>query len=416
MFPRHFPTTLLLLLTALAAPTQAQNPAEHEAEERLVIETDADLSLAGALEAALTRAPGAALVAAQAGLADRYRQRAGSWLAGAPSAQLRYLSDRWQTRQGLSEAEFGFELPLWRPGQRQALAGEAGASRALAGEAARLHRWQLAGLVRERYWELREASERLNLAQAELDSFRQLEAEVRARVAAGDAAPAEVLSAEGLRREREAAVHEAEVVLADRHYAWRVLTGLSALPAERVEPVTATPGDYLPLLAARAARDQAEAALAAGRREGAGAPRLLLGLRQDQQDGADTTDSLSAQLSLPFGGGSHRQARLAPLELEAARAADELRRQQQEAELAQHEAEHELHAREVALADSQGRYALASQELALARRAYALGESALVERLLSEVRAAEAGRVQQLSRLALARAIARYNQVHGVLP
>lgn len=416
MFPRHLPSALLILLMALAGPTLAQSPDEHQAEERLAIETDAELSLAMALEAALARAPGALQIVAQAGLADTYRQRADSWLAGAPNAQLRYLSDRWQSRQGVSEAEVGFELPLWRPGQRQALAGEAGASRDLAGAATRLHRWQVAGLVRERYWELREAQTRLGLAQTELASFRQLEAEVRARVTAGDAAPAEVLGAEGLRREREAAVHEAEVLLADRHYAWRVLTGLSALPAEGVEPITPAPGDYLPLLAARAAEAQAEAALAAGRREGAGAPRLLLGLRQDQQDGADTTDSLSAQLSLPFGGSSHRQARMAPLELELARAADERRRQQQEAQLAQHEAEHELHAREVALADSEGRQALASQELTLARRAYGLGESALVERLLSEIRAAEAGRVQQLARLALARAIARYNQVHGVLP
>ena len=405
---------ILLVLLLPAAPLYAQQSLDEE--ENAPIVRDPALTLAQATAAALARAPGAAVLAERRESSARFAERSRTWLSSPASLQLRYLSDRLQTRRGVTEAEGGVELPLWRWGQRSAVAREADASQAGADEDARLHAWDVAGAVRERYWDVREAQTRLALAEQDLRAFQALEQDVLRRIAAGDAAASERLTAEGQRREREAAVHEAEVVLADRHFGWRALTGLMAVPAEAVETPAAETKAYRPLDAARLAAERAERTLAAARAEGPGAPRLLLGYRAETATGAPDVNSVSAQLTLPIGGGSHRESALAPLKLELARAQDLVATMQREALIAHHEAEHELHAREVALADAQARLALARDELGLARRAHQLGESSLAERLLTEIRAAEAARTEALAVIAHARAIARFNQINGVLP
>jgi hypothetical protein len=173
---------------------------------------------------------------------------------------------------------------------------------------------------------------------------------------------------------------------------------------------------YMPLDAARSNAARIESALASAKAEGAGSPRLLLLARRDTQNSAQEVDSIAAQISVPFGGGSHRQAVLAPLTIEAARARDAVSQMERESRLMHHEAEHELHARETALHDAAQRYSLAMDEVLLARRAYTLGEIPLSERLLTEVRAADANRAHLLAVIAHSRAIARFNQINGVLP
>ena len=400
----------------LAPLVQAQETGALADEENAPIATDAALTLKDAFEAAVARAPGAALLAAHVEAASDAKARSRSLIAGAPSVQLRYLSDRLQTRQGVTESEAGFDLPLWRWGQRSAIGQLASAQQASTADELRLHRWQVAAAVRESFWEVREAQQRLELAHQDVEAFKTLEAEVKKRIDAGDAAPGERITAAGQRLEREAAQHEAEVLLADRFFGWRALTGLNVLPPSSNEQEVPEVRSYLPLDAARVAAVRAEAALAAADAEGAGSPRLLLGVRHDTQSGAADIDSLAAQFSLPFGGNSHRQVALSALKLEAARARDFVSQMQREALLAHHEAEHELHAREIALADAVGLMALAQDELALARRAYSLGEIPLAERLLVERRAAEANRSHRLAVIAHSRAIARFNQINGVLP
>lgn len=416
--PLSLPLQILVLAVAAmaAAAAAAQESGPLADEETASIATDAELSLATVVNATLARAPGAALLAAQAEAAAASRMRSRSLVAGAPSAQLRYLSDRPQTRLGVTETEAGVDLPLWRWGQRAAVAAQAEAGQTAVQQDQRLHRWLVAGEVREAYWDVRDAQERLALAQRDVAAFTELERDVIRRIEAGDAAPAERITAEGQRREREAMQHEAEVVLADRSFNWRVLTGYSVLPALTEERPAPEVVSYVPLDAARTDASRLEAALAAARAEGAGSPRLLLLARRDTQGGTPDVDSLAAQISLPFGGSSHRQALLAPLAIEAARARDAVSRMERESRLMHHEAEHELHARETALYDAARRYALALDEVLLARRAYTLGEIPLSERLLTEVRAADAHRAHLLAVIAHSRAIARFNQVNGVLP
>lgn len=418
---RRLPQTLRLCWPALllcAASAWAQAP-DHGAlgdEERTNIEIDPTLTLNAAFEATLARAPGADTLAARVAATDAYTRRSQSLLAGAPSVQLRYLSDRPLTDRGVSETEGGVDLPLWRWGQRRAVADEARAHREAAAGDLSLHRWQIASEVREAYWAVREAQQQVQLAQRDVGAFRALEQDVLRRISAGDAAPGERLTVEGQRREREGALHEAEVVLADRSFGWRALTGLDVLPVSVDETPVPETAAYVPLSSAEHDATRAESALAAARAEGAGAPRLLIGARNETQNGTRDVNSLSAQLTIPFGGSAHREAAAAPLQLAAAQARDRVRTMQREAQLAHHEAEHELHAREIARAETRSRLELADAEVALARRAYGLGEIALAERLLTEIRAADARRSHELAVIAHGRAIARFNQINGALP
>lgn len=412
-------TAALLWLLALSSPSLASPGAAtagdyDHAHDELPVRTD--LSLAQAVSAALTRTPAQSLPQARRNEAEALQGRAGSWIAGSPALQLRHQNDRWQSRQGVQEWEAGVELPLWRWGQRSAIASEAGHASELAESSLALRAWQVAGEVRESYWQTRLDEWLAERAALDLAAWRQLEQDVLRRIKAGDAAPAERLAAEGARRERELLLHEAEVRHIDSQVQWRLLTGLDSLPGQ-VNEAEASAGDqpWPPVAAARALRDKQQDALDSVRALGAGQPRLLLGSRRDITPN-ERIDSVAATLTLPFGGGSHqRQAQALP-QTQLAEASDGLRQLEREAALVRHEAGHELEARRQALALVEARVGLARDEVRLSRRAYVLGETSFNERLLSEQRSAEAERQRGVAEIALARAIARYNQAWGVLP
>lgn len=408
------PGALLLLVAAACAGSTAAAAGYEHAHDALPVR--ADLSLAHAVSAALARSPAQSLPQARQNEAEALRGRADSLIAGSPALQLRHQNDRWQSRLGAQEWEAGIELPLWRWGQRSALASEAGHALELADAGLAVRLWRVAGEVREAYWQTRLDEWLAERAALDLGAWRQLEQDVLRRIKAGDAAPAERLAAEGARRERELLLHEAEMRHIDSQVRWRLLTGLDSLPAH-VNEAEAMAADqpWPPVVAARALRDKQQDVLDSVRALGAGQPRLLLGSRRDIMP-SERVDSVAATLTLPFGGGSHqRQAQALPQTL-LAEASDGLRQLEREAALVRHEASHELAARRRALTLVDARVILARDEVRLSRRAYALGETSLNERLLSEQRSAEAERQRGVAELALALAIARYNQAWGVLP
>lgn len=409
-----------LILTALllsALPAAAQLAASHADEHDQPVVRDPALSLGSALDQALGRAPGGLLPQARMSESRVLAERADSMLSAPPAVQMRYQTDRLPGRGGgLRELEAGLELPLWRGGQRDALKREADASRLLSDEEQRGYRWRVAGELRENLWRVLQAETEVMLADADVDLYRALEDDVARRVRAGDAAPAERLSAEAARRERDAVLYEARVELAHSLFGWTALTGLKALPGTVREQVATQSAGYPLLLMAQAAIERARRAIGSVQAQGSGAPRLLVGVRSEAATDMPTTDSVGATLSIPFGGETHRAAALSPLQLELARAEDDLAFAQRAATLALHEAEHELHAREQARTLAEAQKDVAGREVDLARRAYRIGETSLAERLLVEARAASARRAAALADIAWARAVARYNQSMGILP
>jgi cobalt-zinc-cadmium efflux system outer membrane protein len=408
-------TVSLCLLAGL--PAHAQSLASHAGEHVQSVVRDSGLSLSQALALAVERAPGASLPQARMSTSRTLSERAGSVLSAPPAVQMRYQTDRVPGRPaGVRELEAGLELPLWRSGQRDALRREAAAGQLLSEEELRIYRWRVAGEVRETVWQVLQAETEVRLADVDVDLYRALEDDVSRRVKAGDAAPVERLSAEAARRERDSVLYEAQVELAHSLFAWSTLTGLSVLPASPDENVADAPQGYPPVLVAQAAVERARSALGSVRAQGSGAPRLLVGVRSEKAPDGPSTDSVGATLSIPFGGEVHRAAEYSPLQLELARAEDDLAMSRRAATLALHEAEHELHAREQAQRMAGAQKDVADREVDLARRAYRLGESSLAERLLTEARAASARRMAALADIAYGRAVARYNNSLGILP
>lgn len=419
---RPFILTALLLA---ALPASAQLAASHADEHDQPVVRDPALTLSAALDSAVARAPGSALPQARQNESRVLSERADSLLSAPPAVQMRYQTDRLPGRGGgLRELEAGLELPLWRGGQRDALRREADASRLQSEEEQRSFRWRVAGELRENLWRVLAAETEVALADADVDLYRALEDDVAKRVRGGDAAPVEKLAAETARRERDALLYEAQVELAHSLFGWSALTGLKALPsAARERPAEPSasasddnPSAYPPVLIARAAVERVRRALGSVQAQGSGAPRVLIGVRSESATDTPTTDSVGATLSIPFGGEVHRAAAQSPLQLELARAEDELAWALRSATLALHEAEHELHAREQARRLASEQKAVAEREVELARRAYRIGETSLAERLLVEARAASARRAAALADIAWSRAIARYNHSLGILP
>lgn len=407
--------SLLPYASAMAAYTPIETGHHADHDEHTALPHDSTLSLAAAVRAALLISTDQSLAQARQLEAGTLSARGGSLIAGSPALMMRYQDDRWQSQTGLREMEAGLELPLWRLGQRSAIAQESRDARAYAEGNEQLRGWLVAGQVRESFWQERLAAWLVDRARIDLDAWKALEQDVLKRIRAGDAAPADRLVVENARRERELILHEAEVMHVDSEFQWRTLTGLARMPADGNESVQDSDQVWPPLRQARLWLARQQDAYDSVQAQGAGNPRLLLSGRRETLLSTNV-DSVGATLTLPFGGSSHQRANLIGVRNLQAEAEDAVRRSERESALVRHEASHELEARREALALLDARLTLSRSEVDLSRKAYRLGETSLTERLLSEQRHADVERQQGAAVIALARAVARYNQAQGILP
>ena len=86
------------------------------------------------------------------------QRRGGQWLSAAPAVQWRYQTDAQNNRNnpataGLRENEVGVELPLWRWGQRDAAQAEGEKAQAYAQQYRQWQAWQVAGEVRDLFFQ-----------------------------------------------------------------------------------------------------------------------------------------------------------------------------------------------------------------------------------------------------------------------
>lgn len=389
----------------------------HAKEEQETIRIDPALGLAQVIAAAVARAPGAESIEARSTEQRALQQRADAWLPLPLELSLRYQSGQPTGDDRLREYEAGIALPLWRWGERASareLATHSGAQQS----ALTLQRqWQVAGQVREAIWQVHRLQARLTQATQARDAAQTLANEVDLRIAAGDVPARDRLSVQALVLSRETERHAASVEWVDALVEYRLLTGLDSLPAPVAEQQATDQGRDIPLVfAARAAVARATADLANLRAGGAGNPRVLIGVRSETDITGLTVDSIGTNLSIPFGGTTARRAREAPLVVALAEQQAMLAAAEREQTRMRHEVEHALHAAEKTLELTESAVMVTERELSLAQRAFALGEMDLVERLQIEARAQQARQQAVLARLEQQRAVARYNQIFGVLP
>lgn len=407
-----------MALTISSPPIFAQQSANtHDHQE---LQHSSEINLRAAVLAAEKIALTERTSSAYRNEGEVLSKRSKQWLSGVPSVQFRYQTDALTERQpaigsGLREQELGVELPLWRWGQRSAIRLEADAANAYATQFAQWQSWQVAGAVRDSFWQERRLAAQVEQATRVVESFLALEHDTARRVRAGESASVELLIAESARHSSELTLHEAESAHIDAQYRWRSLTGLSVLPEQGLESITANVSIWPPLACAQAWLARQEKIVDVQRRQGAGVPRVLIGTRRERAQ-FDASDSLGVTLSIPFSGKAHSQAALLPAQLQLAEAQDNLRLTQRAEQLAHHEAHHDLNARDLALKRLSAQLVTAQEEIRLMRKAYQLGETSMQERLLSEQRFADISRQQRLADIDYSWAIARFNQMQGQMP
>lgn len=340
--------------------------------------------------------------------------------AGAPAVNVKYQTDAIGSGNGYREWEGGVELPLWLPGQRSAHRDEAEATLASADALTRAQRLEIAGEVRERYWQWAFARGNQQEAQLAHASAVDLERDIERRVAAGELPNTDLILAQQEVLSREDALHQAQDLASRAAQRFLQFTGLESLPQVEAEGPAEHPSiepDHPALLAASAEAEQARAhrdRLVSERRAN---PSLWLGGKSSRDSSNGTYDSaVGVEITIPFGSMAHSAPAIAEGEAaltEALTSHDLARRDLQEALRG---ATQEYHSAEQSLARIARRLELADEALRLSRRAFELGETDLVRLLQARTEALLVHHQLETRRLEVGRAVARLNQVVGVLP
>lgn len=378
-------------------------------------------TLRHAADAAWARQPAARALAAREDEFAARRDAADSLLSGAPAATLANRNDRLHRATGQSEWEAGIALPLWLPGyQARTLAlieRERESFAALVAET----RWRLAGEVRESWWLSRLAANERELAARRAEASRQLVADVRRRVHAGDLPRIDLNQARGAEAAAEAALAEADARAHRAARAFLTLTGLPELPAadgmeeRRQAAEAASPHPRLaPLEHAVAA---ARARLQIASRNLRDLPELAFGLRRERAlDAAAWENSTSVEIRIPLATDARNRPKIAAANAELIEAESLLPYEQERVE-----AERDAAARELARAAEAAeraalRHTLAAETQREYARAFALGNIDLPQRLRIDGDGFDAELAAARARIEAARAVSRYNQAIGVLP
>ena len=372
------------------------------------------------IQTTLERRPEYRVSQSRQAVAEGFNQQSRSLLAGDTAVTLRHKNDSLGSDNGLSEWGAGLEMPLWLPGQKSSYRELAQSLDTEALAAHKLLAWQVAGEVRERAWALRLAESARDLAQEQLKAAQALEREVERRRNAGELADSDWILARQETLSRRAMLQEAETGVINAHKAWETYTGLSLLPeplSEQVEQAADFPASHPRVLEAVSRVNRQRAERERQRIERRASPVLSLSANHERGDSnLDYDNSLELSISLPLGSRSHAAPRLAEAEaaLTESEAAHQLALIELESEAAQARLALEQTTTAVTLAEE--REGLAAKGAHLANRAFELGESDLVTLLRARNQAADAAIDLQRKRLEHQRAIARHNQIHGVIP
>ncbi|HKK07060.1 MAG TPA: TolC family protein [Gammaproteobacteria bacterium] len=377
-------------------------------------------TLQDVLAAAFARSPQRQVLDARGRQVQALTRHADSLIADNPAVSLRYQSDRFGSDQGLREYEAGIDLPLWRPGERDANLGVARrAYDALTGSQAAL-RLQVAGQVREAVWQVALMHNNAVLAEQEWRTAQALEQDVAKRVRLGELAKTDLLLARDEALRKQSAYLQAEAEWRHSQDQYRALTGLDRLPRKRGEarsPRSTIVPEHPLFVEAQANVAEAQAQLEAARQASGGSPELTIGGRRERGFVAENyISSVGVSVRVPFGTEAHTGPRISRAARAYADALAERDRLQRRLRVALHEAEHTLSATEESLKIAEEQNALARENLRLARVAFSVGETDLVGLLRVQTLAFAAQRSEQELRIMRQRAIARYNQAVGVLP
>ena len=375
-------------------------------------------TLKQAIESAWQRAPAARTLDARQAEATAARDIARSWIAANPTLGLSGRADQGASERDQREYEISVSSSFFLPGQKSAR--EALAARSTEEVVAQLGatRLAVAGLVRNRMWEAAAAQVSLDEKQDHLEHLEELLDEVRRRVKAGDLARSDALLAEQEVLAARIDVMQARTSALEALARYRVLTGLSDLPALEPEPVSEGQAPGNPRLAAAQASEQrARAALRLAAASRSAPPTIALSVRRDDERLLrEPVNSIGIALQIPIGSAARNRTVETQARTVIATAAAEAAEVQLSAEADVEIARERLANAHAALTAATARATALHEHTALFDKAFRQGEKGLADLLRSRALSHEADVAVARQRVGLGLAHAQLNQALGILP
>lgn len=375
---------------------------------------------AATFQQALTQA-WAAQAPAQAARAEQYAAQesaARAWLPEPPTLTVARRSDEIGNDKGMLEWEAELGVPLWLWGQRDRARAVAQGEREAALQGFAEARWQLAGELREAWWDARLAESELLAAELKLKEATRLEADVARRVKAGLLAPLDAnLARNSLSQAQQERLRaKAAAVRAQQQY--RALSSGAALPDQPETPAAERALEQHPQLQSLTAKTgAAQARLKQASGDTRDNPELAVTLLRERDNSSKPFVSQGkVAIKIPFGSSSRNQPRItaANAELIEAQIARDAARRKLEANLAVSRAELEQSREAEGL--QQQALQRAEQNFAWVEKAFQAGQLDLPSMIRAETELADARLQAARTRIEAARAVSRYNQAVGVLP
>lgn len=343
-----------------------------------------------------------------------------AWLPNPPALSLSGRSDQIDARQGAREWEAEISFPLWLWGQREQTQIVARSEQEAGIGRFAQERWQLAGELREAWWEVRLAEAELEAAQLKLGESWQLESDVQRRVASGDLAPLDLNQARASVAQARLEALRAQTALQISRQQFNALAKGAAVPdqPETLTQVSADGLDAHPALTSLgAAAVAAQARLGLAGKDTRDAPEVGLTLTRERgQHGEPYQNLARLSLKIPFGSAARNQPRITAANAELAEAQLLFEQMQRKQAAAIATAQAELAQSRQAVEIQQENLQIAEQSFAWVDKAFRAGQLDLPARLRAESDLVSARLSVTRARLESSRAVSRYNQAVGVLP
>jgi len=328
-----------------------------------------------------------------------------------------------------NETELEVGMPLWLPGQRDALAGTVNTGLFEVEERLALRRLEVAGVLRDAWWNAQRAAREVSVARNRVATARDIGADMTRRVELGDAAQTDALLAknETLAAETELAQSEGAVKVAQVTY--MALTG-GAPPSGALESVRPAidieehPSLRAPLAALARARAQAELVDATPIDN----PEIGIFGRQEHNDqySTDPSQQISDQrtdattvgvrlrIAIPTAGRNEPRRAEALAEMDRATAEYERAKRVVLAEIKA--ARESLAAARRAATFANARLVVANDQFELSRKAFKLGELSAFDLYRVRQIQLDAQRMEANAEINVGVAISRLNQAQGYAP
>lgn len=419
MFPKFtlmHPYFLLWVLYCLLLSGSAfaeQDEHDHD------LQVSAQLTLHDLVEKTIVRYPDSALLVAKRIEIEAKNKRANGILPAAPAISLLNRNDAVTSNRGEREWETDLELPIWLPGQRAAREALARDSALGLADAHATLNLMVAGMVRDMLWDIAMMTHQASLAKSRHQTALALLNDVEKRVNAGDLPKTDIMLAQNEAFQAETYLLRAEAEVKHAQYRYQLLTGLNVLPEHYVEKqANAMLSDNHPALRDASKKilvaDDERSLVKVERREN---PTVSLNARSQRGPfDNQANESLGLKLRIPFETEAHSAPLVANAEMNYAKNQAEAQHLRYTLEAAFHEAEHNLEVTTAELAITTKQHANAQESLRLAKKAFALGETDLVNLLRVQASAYEAERAMKQRQIQLQWDTAHYNQAAGEMP